>query len=360
MPARRLPPLLVAMVWNWVRWAWTLVSEMSGAARACAAGAGTAGRRGRRRRRDGRRHAAGEDGEREPSGQDSSLSWTLLVGVGGLIMPSRTCESATGTGRCGSAVHPPAQGAAPLRAGPCAARLRCGAAPPGTSRRCRAGAATAAPSGPSPRPGMPGRQQRPGVDEVDRHAAAAGRLGHRHVRLHHVRRAGDVGDHAAGADRAQRRGEQLPLQPGQRRQVRGLAAPAGLRPAAQRAQPGARRVDEHPVEVPLRQLRVRADGAAVGVQHGHRQAPGGLLDQPGPVLGDLDRGQLARRAARRARRAGRPCRPGRRTGPASGRPGRRAARAASASATSWEPSSCTWAGPSRDRRQRRRARRRSR
>ena len=59
-----------------------------------------------------------------------------------------------------------------------------------------------------------------------------------------------------------------------------------------------------------------------------RHALGGLLDQPGPVLGDLDRGHLGAARPRRSRRAGRPCRPGRRTGPASGCPGRRSARPA--------------------------------
>ena len=62
------------------------------------------------------------------------------------------------------------------------------------------------------------------------------------------RRAGGVEQHAAGPDQVERRVDQLPLEHHQREQVVGLARPPGLRAAPQRAETGARRVDEDPVE----------------------------------------------------------------------------------------------------------------
>ena len=99
-------------------------------------------------------------------------------------------------------------------------------------------------------------QQRPGVELLEA-GVPAQRVGDRDDRLGQVRRAGDVGQHPAGAQRRDRGVEQLALQPGQPGQVAG-AAPARLRPAAQRAEAAAGSVEQHPV------------GGAVG----HRQARG--------------------------------------------------------------------------------------
>ena len=70
----------------------------------------------------------------------------------------------------------------------------------------------------------------------------------------------------------------------------GRPPPPRLRTAAQRPEPGARRVHEHPVEGALRQLRLEADVAAVGTHDGDRQARAGGADQIGPVRRHLDRG----------------------------------------------------------------------
>ncbi len=155
--------------------------------------------------------------------------------------------------------------------------------------------------GPSPRPGMPagsiGRASTKSTAKPQRRAAS--------VTVTCV--STTCGEHVTYATRPPGRAarnaavQQLTLQPGQRRQVRRLAAPARLRPAAQRAQPGARRVDEHPVEVPLRQLRVAAHVRPSACSTRHRQPAGGLLHQPRPVLGHLDRGQP--RAPGRGQRA---------------------------------------------------------
>ena len=59
---RRLPPLAVAIVWNWVRWAFTLVSEMSGAARAGAAAAAAAAGPATQAGEDGGDRGGGEQG----------------------------------------------------------------------------------------------------------------------------------------------------------------------------------------------------------------------------------------------------------------------------------------------------------
>ncbi len=86
------------------------------------------------------------------------------------------------------------------------------------------------------------------------------------------RRAGGVDDDTPGADQVERAVEQGALQRHQAVEVGELLAPPGLRASPQRAQPRARRVDEHPVEGTLRpgsgpavvdgDLHVRTDGAA--------------------------------------------------------------------------------------------------
>ena len=112
-----------------------------------------------------------------------------------------------------------------------------------------------------------------GVEHVD--VLPAAQHGGQHVPgLGQMRRAGDVADHAAGPGRVQRRGEQGALQPGQRRQSRGRPAPAGLRPAPERAQAGARDVGEHPVEAPAARRR-RPVGARTGARRGRRSRAGG-------------------------------------------------------------------------------------
>ena len=65
------------------------------------------------------------------------------------------------------------------------------------------------------------------------------------------------------------------MQLGQRSDVGRGAPPARLRAPAQRAEPGARRVDQHPVEFPCGKRRF----TAVGAQHLHRQTTDVLLDQ---------------------------------------------------------------------------------
>ena len=163
------------------------------------------------------------------------------------------------------------------------------------------------------------------------------------------RRAGRVEDHAAGPDQVERRADQLALQHDQREQVVGLAPPARLGAAAQRAEPGAGGVDEHPVED-------RRRGTAPGCRRqrprrprpGTKPAVGGerAADQPGAAPAAARWRPAGRRARRPAPPAARPCRRGRRTGPARARRGPRAVPSASARATSCEPSSWTPARPS--------------
>ena len=121
-------------------------------------------------------------------------------------------------------------------------------------------------------------EQRPGVQR--RHRMAAQRVGDHPDGLGQVRRAGRVQHHTAGPGQPDRRGQQLALQLGQLRHVAGLTAPARLGPAPQRAQPGARRVDQHPVEA-----RLEPGVAAVDAQHVDRQAAGVLLDEVGAPRG---------------------------------------------------------------------------
>ena len=176
----------------------------------------------------------------------------------------------------------------------------CGGAAPGTSRRCRAGAARAARLGPVAEVGHAGQQRR--ARRAPRRRPARRRAATTPTGLGQVRRAGHVGDHPAGPDRAPAPREQLALQLGQAGDVGRAAAPARLRPAAQRAQPGARRVDEHPVE---RARQPTAAARAVGGQHLDAAAPPQRPAGPArPGAAPLDRGRARTPAGRRARRAG--------------------------------------------------------
>ncbi len=128
------------------------------------------------------------------------------------------------------------------------------------------------------------------------------------------RRAGRVEHHAAGADQVERGPHQLALQHHQRDHVVGLAPPARLGPATQRAQPGAGRVDQDPVEDAGAVRRQGAVGGhharrtryqlAVGGQ-GPADQPGAgrqplAGDQPGPALGRERRQQPGLAAGTRA------------------------------------------------------------
>ena len=100
--------------------------------------------------------------------------------------------------------------------------------------------------GPSPRPGTS-----PGTDGASRRSTSSrsrSTSSTTHAGLGDVRRAGDVGDDAAGAYGVQRRVEQPPLQRAQLGDGLRATPPAGLRAAAQRAQAAARHVGEDPVE----------------------------------------------------------------------------------------------------------------
>ena len=92
-------------------------------------------------------------------------------------------------------------------------------------------------------------------------ATHAGRLGEH-------RGAGHVGHHAPGPDAVERRAQQRTLERDELLEVAGLTAPARLRPPAQRTQPGARRVDQHPVE------RALAPGRTGAVGGHHAEQPG--------------------------------------------------------------------------------------
>ena len=137
--------------------------------------------------------------------------------------------------------------------------------------------------------------------------------------LGQVRRAGDVGDHAAGAGGLQGRGQQAPLQAAQVGDGLRGTPPAGLGAAAQGAEPGARDVGDDPVEGARRPGRPRP----VGHHHAGRAPPApavaarpwrsgcGGAHQPGPVRaylgrdqpGALLRGQAAEQAGLAARAA---------------------------------------------------------
>src|SRR5512144_2353177 len=98
-----------------------------------------------------------------------------------------------------------------------------------------------------------------------------------------VRGTGDVGDDATRPDGPQAAAQQTPLQRGEPGDVRGFAPPARLGPAPQGAEPGARRVDEDPVERGRRPRRDQRVGLDDERGSGDRGA-----DEPGPVRGHLD------------------------------------------------------------------------
>ena len=166
-----------------------------------------------------------------------------------------------------------------------------------TSRRCRAGAARAARSARRPGRATPGNAGRASTQLV---------AGDDVARLGRVRRAGHVGHDAAGPDEAQRRGEQLALQRGELGDVVGPPPPPGLGPAAQRPEPGARRVEQHPVVAAVD----RGELAGVADADVDRPGRGDLADELGPVRAQLVGASASRRARPRARPAAPPCRPG--------------------------------------------------
>ena len=121
-------------------------------------------------------------------------------------------------------------------------------------------------------------------------ASPATRRGRHHAHgLRQVRRAGDVGHHAARAHVAQRGGEQLALQPRQLGHVLRPAPPPRLGPPPQGAQTGARGVDQHPVEGAVGQRR----RAAVRDVHRDRQPVDGPAHELRAVLGGFDGVQRA-------------------------------------------------------------------
>ena len=181
------------------------------------------------------------------------------------------------------------------------------------------------------------------------HGVGAGAVhGGDHARgLGDDRRAGRVEHHAAGPDQVEGAPDQLALEHHQREQVVRLAPPPRLGTAAQRAQAGAGRVDEHPVEEPARYGGRVPSAATTPMTPGRRRRRRRASGAPG------GRGAAAARwrpAVRPARRPAPPAAPALPPGPAhrssqsSSRPSSGAS--ASASATSCEPSSCTPARPS--------------
>ena len=188
--------------------------------------------------------------------------------------------------------------------------------------------------GPSPRSGMAGGSGA-GVEQLGRRRRPAPpRIGLHDVRPSRaVRRAGRVGDDPAGPHQAQRAGEQLALQLRERLDVRradaataprvgGAARPGrcrGRRAAPGRRSPAAAAGGGCPRRPPGRRARRRAGRAAwcssSPTTSSPRAASSAALP-PGPAARSMVRG-----------------------------PG--ASTAASASATSWLPSSCTAARPSR-------------
>ena len=124
-----------------------------------------------------------------------------------------------------------------------------------------------------------------------------------------------------------------------------LLAPARLRPPAQGAEPGARRVEQDAVE------RSGCAGRRACRPSPTTSAPGRTRRGPcaparrAPATTSLATRVAPPRAA--SARAARPCRPGRRTGRASAPPASTGRARLRASAASCEPSSCTRARPSR-------------
>ena len=241
-------------------------------------------------------------------------------------------------GRAGRSRRP---GSTARSAGRCTWRSPYFAGRPRTSRRCRAGAARAARTA-----RRRDRRRRSNSGRVSsavtgwRRSASATTPD----RLGQVRRAGRVQHHSARPGQPDRRGQQLALQLGQRRAHRragGATAPPACA-AAHRARCTARR--PAPGRIP-----VRAPGSRPSTRSTSTGRPRVFSSTRSARRGGrLDRGDAAHRPASRSRPAARSCRPG----PAhrsSQRPpsGPSSAASVSARATSWLPSSCTSAAPSR-------------
>ena len=216
----------------------------------------------------------------------------------------------------------------------------------GTSRRCRAGAATAARSGPSPRSGTPGRQ-RPGVELLDvARACAARRRPRRRSRRGAASRSRRRPHRPGGRAAAPRPAARAAARSAAAR--RGLPPPARLGAAAQRAEPGARRVDQHPVEGAVGQpgrprpsRDVHVDRQPVGTACRTSSARC-RRSSTASTVPPRWRGQRAEQRGLAAG-AGAQVEPARSSAPSSGAPAR-------ASAHSWLPSSCTRGAAARARR----------
>ena len=200
----------------------------------------------------------------------------------------------------------------------------------------------------------PGRACRPAATGGRRRSStveprAARRLGDRHLRLDQVRRAGHVGDHARPA------GPPAAPRPSSSR----CSLVSGGRSDGWRRQrdSGRRRSEPSPVHGASTSTRSNAALGQVGIRADRRgrrrRAPStGRPRTParpaGPGAGaPRPRSAWAPRCGGERAEQRRPCRPGRRTGPASARRGPRAARRPARRRPAGEPSSCTWARPSR-------------
>ena len=183
-------------------------------------------------------------------------------------------------------------------------------------------------------------EQRPGVQRG--HRMTAQRVADHPDRLGQMRRAGRIQNHTAGPGQRDRGRQQFALQLGQRRHVGGLPSPARVGSAPQRAQTGARRVDQHPVET-----RLESAAAPVDPQHLDRQARGcsGRPGRRGVRRGSTAVTRAPDSAASAASSAVLPPGPAHRSShrPPSSATGARV----SARATNWLPSSWTSACPSR-------------
>ena len=226
-----------------------------------------------------------------------------------LSSPTRTAGPACRCGRTGASERPVSRRQGPSRAGAAAAvrpasGRRCahqagvpppapgvrrgGAAARGTSRRCRAGAATAAPSGPSPRSGTPGSSGRASTCSSSGWRRSTSPTGT--TRLGEVRRAGDVGEHAAGAQQLDAApSSSSPCSLVEAGQVGGLPAPARLGPPPQRTEPAARRVEQHAVDAARSQRRRAGVGGddASGRRCGARAGRGGAAPRAPPARAAL-------------------------------------------------------------------------
>ena len=145
------------------------------------------------------------------------------------------------------------------------------------------------------------RDQRDGVLETGVGSVRQDGLDHP-GRLLEDRRAGRVEDHSPWPDRVERAAQQRLLQRHEGAEVVARTPPAALRPPAQRTQPGARCIHEHPVESALGPRGPGAvtdddvtDGRSQGTRDQLRavrqalvgQQPGTLLSREGGEQGRL-------------------------------------------------------------------------